>query len=118
MVVAFDFAGSGLSDGDYVSLGWYEHEDLVAIIKYLRDNDLATRIAIWGRSMGAATALMYGSTDPSIACLIVDSPFTSLKKLCMELVDKFEANIPNLMVKLAYKMVKGTVKKKAKFSME
>lgn len=25
-VFAFDFAGSGMSDGEYVSLGWYERE--------------------------------------------------------------------------------------------
>jgi hypothetical protein len=27
-LLAFDFCGSGLSDGDYVSLGWFEKEDL------------------------------------------------------------------------------------------
>ena len=26
-LVAFDFSGSGLSDGDYVTLGWHEHHD-------------------------------------------------------------------------------------------
>lgn len=24
----FDFAGCGLSEGEYISLGWYEREDL------------------------------------------------------------------------------------------
>jgi alpha/beta superfamily hydrolase len=28
-VFAFDFAGSGKSDGEYVSLGYYEREDLM-----------------------------------------------------------------------------------------
>ena len=31
--LAFDFAGSGLSDGDYVSLGWFEKDDLKVSFK-------------------------------------------------------------------------------------
>jgi alpha/beta superfamily hydrolase len=32
-VFAFDFTGSGLSDGEYVSLGYFEKEDLHAVVK-------------------------------------------------------------------------------------
>jgi alpha/beta superfamily hydrolase len=32
----FDFSGSGKSGGDYISLGWYEREDLKVVVKYLR----------------------------------------------------------------------------------
>ena len=35
-VVGFDFAGSGLSDGEHVSLGYYEQQDLEAVVKYMR----------------------------------------------------------------------------------
>ena len=35
-VFAFDFAGSGKSDGEYVSLGYFEREDLMSIIAYVR----------------------------------------------------------------------------------
>jgi hypothetical protein len=47
-------------------------------------------LALWGRSMGAATAIMYTATDPSIACLILDSPFSSLSQLAQELVQNFQ----------------------------
>lgn len=30
---AFDFAGCGHSEGEYISLGWYEHEDLAFVIR-------------------------------------------------------------------------------------
>ena len=33
--VVFDFAGSGISEGKYVSLGFYEVEDIKAILKHL-----------------------------------------------------------------------------------
>lgn len=35
---AFDFAGCGKSEGDYISLGWYEREDVECVIKFLRDS--------------------------------------------------------------------------------
>ena len=34
-----------------------------------------TKIGLWGRSMGAATSLFYGQKDPSVAALVLDSPF-------------------------------------------
>nr|GMD47201.1 putative alpha/beta hydrolase [Ipomoea batatas] len=54
-VFTLDFSGSGLSDGDYVSLGWHEKNDLKVVISYLRDNPKISRIGLWGRSMGAVT---------------------------------------------------------------
>ena len=40
------------------------------------------------RSMGAATALLTAATlDPLIACVVADSPFSSLPALCHDLLD-------------------------------
>ncbi len=33
---AFDFSGCGKSEGDYISLGWYEKDDVECVIEYLR----------------------------------------------------------------------------------
>ncbi len=33
---AFDFAGCGKSEGEYISLGWFEREDVESVIEYLR----------------------------------------------------------------------------------
>lgn len=52
-VFAFDFAGSGKSDGEHVSLGYYEREDLMCVVAHLRATDVVSTIALWGRSMGA-----------------------------------------------------------------
>jgi alpha/beta superfamily hydrolase len=32
----FDFAGCGMSEGDFISLGWHERDDLEIVIDYLR----------------------------------------------------------------------------------
>jgi len=34
---------------------------------------------MWGRSMGAATALLHANRDPSIAGMVLDSAFADLK---------------------------------------
>ncbi len=31
-LVVFDFAGCGLSEGEYISLGYYEKDDIAAVI--------------------------------------------------------------------------------------
>ena len=54
-LLSFDFSGSGQSEGDYVSLGAFEKDDLKAVIEFLREEGQTSGIALWGRSMGAAT---------------------------------------------------------------
>jgi pimeloyl-ACP methyl ester carboxylesterase len=78
-LMCFDFAGCGLSEGEYISLGWWEREDLGIIIEYLRKERRVSTIGLWGRSMGAVTSLLYGDRDPSIAGMVLDSPFADMK---------------------------------------
>ncbi len=72
-LLSLDFCGSGKSEGEYVSLGAFEKDDLQRVIEYLRDTGKTSTIALWGRSMGAATALLHGERDPSIAGVCVTS---------------------------------------------
>ena len=120
-VFAFDFAGSGKSDGEYVSLGYYEREDLSCIVAHLRATNVVSTIALWGRSMGAATSLMFGDRDPSIACMILDSPFADLSQLAEEMVEKGREQgivVPNFVVSVALRMIQGSVKKQAGFNIK
>lgn len=120
-VFSFDFAGSGKSDGEYVSLGYYEREDLMCVIAHLRATNVVSTIALWGRSMGAATSLMHGDRDPSIACMILDSPFADLTQLAEEMVEKAREqgiNVPNFVVSVAIRMIKNSVQKQANFNIK
>lgn len=86
---SIDCAGSGNSGGEFVSLGHFERDDVAAVVDDLRRRRLVGRLALWGRSMGAATALLYASTrDPDTAAVVADSPYASLVELCRELVAK------------------------------
>ncbi|KAL5537731.1 hypothetical protein UlMin_043497 [Ulmus minor] len=114
-VFTLDFSGSGLSDGDYVSLGWHEKNDLKVVVSYLRSNKQISRIGLWGRSMGAVTSLLYGAEDPSIAGMVMDSAFSNLYDLMMELVDVYKIRLPKFTVKMAVQYMRRVIDKKAKF---
>nr|CAD1833650.1 unnamed protein product [Ananas comosus var. bracteatus] len=114
-VFTLDFSGSGLSEGEHVTLGWNEREDLRAVVDYLRTDGNISCIGLWGRSMGAVTSLMYGAEDPSIAGMVLDSPFSNLVDLMMELVDTYKYPLPKFTVKLAIQHMRKIIKKKANF---
>lgn len=116
-VFTFDFSGSGLSDGDYVSLGWNEKDDLRAAVSYLRSLKQVSCIGLWGRSMGAVTSLMYGADDPSIAGIVLDSPFSNLFELMMELVDVYKIRLPKFTVRMALQIMRKIIQRRAKFDL-
>lgn len=61
---------------------------LQAVIEHLRRSGEVGAIALWGRSMGAATALLHGDRDMSIAALVLDSAFADLTQLAEEMVER------------------------------
>ena len=85
-MATLDFSGSGMSAGEFISLGYFERDDAAALIAHLRATGRVSAVALWGRSMGAATALMHVHRDPTIAAVVLDSPFADLRELCHELV--------------------------------
>jgi len=117
-VFCFDFAGSGLSEGEHVSLGWHEKDDLACVVDYLRSEVGVTTIGLWGRSMGAATALLYAVDDPTVAGMVLDSPFSDLPSLMIELAKSYKSSIPTPLIKLALSAVRRSVKKKCKFDIK
>lgn len=42
-----------------MSLGYYEQDDVAAVVEYLKANMRVSSIGLWGRSMGGVTALLY-----------------------------------------------------------
>mmetsp|Transcript_11879 Transcript_11879/g.10753 ORF Transcript_11879/g.10753 Transcript_11879/m.10753 type:complete len:545 (+) Transcript_11879:35-1669(+) len=118
---AFDFAGSGKSEGEYVSLGAFEKDDLQVVIEYLRNTGTTSTIALWGRSMGAATALLHGERDPSIAGMVLDSAFADLEMLAEELVDRGRQHglyAPGFVVSIAIRFIRSSVLKTAGFDIK
>ena len=106
-----DFPGCGLSEGEYISLGYHEKNDVKIIVDFIENLPGISKIGIWGRSMGAATTLLYTYKDPRISAICIDSPFENFKRLAEELVIK-QIKLPKFIIDGALKIVQGTVKKK------
>lgn len=86
-VCTFDMTGCGKSDGEHISLGVHEKHDLSAVIDHLRSLGYK-KIGLWGRSMGAATVILYLAEHTDIACAVCDSSFSSLD----DVIDHLAAN--------------------------
>ena len=106
-----DFPGCGLSEGEYISLGYHEKDDVKILMDFIEKLPGVGNIGIWGRSMGAATTLLYAHSDPRVKAICVDSPFERFEKLAEELVKK-QINLPSFLIAGALKIIKSTVKSK------
>ena len=107
----FDFQGSGMSEGDYISLGYHEKNQVKNIVDFVEKYPGVGKIGLWGRSMGAATSLIYTSMDKRIKCTVADSPFSEFRKLAKELVLN-QIKIPGIFVEGALSIIGRSVKSK------
>ena len=75
-VLQFDFRGHGQSGPGQVTLGTHERRDVAAAVDFLRIRGLGP-IALFGVSMGAATAIVSAPGLP-VAAVVADAPFAEL----------------------------------------
>ncbi len=78
-VILFDFRNHGISGDALTTFGWDERLDVVAMADALRQRTKNGRVALWGLSMGAATALLAAS-EARADGVIAESPFQSLEE--------------------------------------
>ena len=77
-VVLVDLRGQGDSSGKYVTFGLIEHEDITQLITALAARGMIVgRLALFGISEGAVTALDTAAEDPRVDSVIAVAPFTS-----------------------------------------
>eukprot|EP00927_Polykrikos_kofoidii_P022289 TRINITY_DN20843_c0_g1_i1.p1 TRINITY_DN20843_c0_g1~~TRINITY_DN20843_c0_g1_i1.p1 ORF type:complete len:458 (+),score=57.02 TRINITY_DN20843_c0_g1_i1:81-1376(+) len=114
-VCSVDFSGSGESEGEYVSLGHYEQEDLRVVLDLVRSFPSVTSVALWGWSMGAVVAILRASEDDAIAACVLDSPFADLSTVFREFVDVAMPMLPQVLVSLGVELVRHEAKTRAGF---
>jgi pimeloyl-ACP methyl ester carboxylesterase len=83
-----DFASCGKSEGQYVSLSFYEKHDVVTLIEFLKERKFFQHFALWGRSMGAATALMTTTLTSDVLGVVSDSSFVTIGRICQEFASR------------------------------
>ena len=118
-VFLFDFAGCGESEGEYISLGLYEAEDVALLIEQLVTLFNLGPFILWGRSMGASTSLMtelknIENEKYRIVGMIIDSTFSRLEYVCKSIGIK--NNISQVFAPLAIWFLNLKVKSNAGFS--
>lgn len=108
----FDYEGSGLSSGEFVSLGWFEKTQVSVVIDYLTSKYRIGTVGLWGRSMGAVTALLYSEENPErVSAIVVDSPFSSLKKMVQDIAfDHYK--IPGFVVSLGLSIISSSIEER------
>ena len=79
-VVAYDGRAHGRSEGDRCTYGFYERDDLQAVITQLG----ATDVVVIGHSLGAAVALQAAATDSRIRAVVAASTFSDLRTIATE----------------------------------
>eukprot|EP00930_Biecheleria_cincta_P024205 TRINITY_DN17352_c0_g1_i1.p1 TRINITY_DN17352_c0_g1~~TRINITY_DN17352_c0_g1_i1.p1 ORF type:complete len:562 (-),score=88.74 TRINITY_DN17352_c0_g1_i1:115-1800(-) len=110
----FDFAGSGMSEGDHVSLGYYERDDLSAVVDHLRERCGFSRVGLWGTSMGAVTTLLHAARDPTLAGVVADSPFSDLWGLIQEICSS-KVRLPHMAWNPVLQGIRMMIQKEANF---
>lgn len=76
----FDFRGHGESEGDLVTLGHDEVQDVQGAVAYLlnRPDVASDRMGALGHSMGAATIIRAAAHMPEIQAVVVEGAYASL----------------------------------------
>lgn len=76
-VLLYDARGCGTSEGDIVSMGYHETEDLLAAVRFLRERG-ERRIACIGVSQGGATIALAGERLAGVRGAVCESTYDDL----------------------------------------
>lgn len=75
-----DLRSHGLSEGNYIGMGWDDRLDIISWINYILNENPNAEIVLHGVSMGATTVLMTsGEAIPSnVKAIVADCGYTSV----------------------------------------
>jgi uncharacterized protein len=83
-VITYSYRGMPGSDRAPITFGIKEVLELQATIAFARRRIPNARIGLLGYSMGAVVSLLGAAGEPGVQALVLDSPFSSLRKLLVE----------------------------------
>lgn len=108
----FDFSGSGMSEGAYTTLGLRESEDCSAVIEMLQRDFAITKFVLWGRSMGAVSAILYAAGRlPHVMALVLDTPFSTVDAMVRDAGSSY-APLGQYLASFLFGLVKEEIKSK------
>jgi fermentation-respiration switch protein FrsA (DUF1100 family) len=94
-VLAYSYRGMPGSDRTTITMGVREVQELAAVVAFARRRVRDAKVGLLGYSLGAAVSLLGAAGDPGIEALVLDSPFSDLRRLVIERV-RGQAFLPGL----------------------
>lgn len=88
-VITYSYRGMPGSDHVPITFGIKEVLELQAVIAFARKRIPNARIGLLGYSMGAVVSLLGAAGEPGVQALVLDSPFSDLRRLLIENVRTF-----------------------------
>lgn len=83
-VVMFDYSGSGNAEGKNYTFGDEEADELSLVADHIKDSYDQEHIAVLGWGFGAASAIVAGSENDNISCVIADGSYLDLRSYLEE----------------------------------
>ncbi len=83
-VILYSYRGMPASDRAPITFGIKEVLELQAAIAFARKRIPNARIGLLGYSMGAVVSLLGAAGEPGVQALVLDSPFSELRRLLVE----------------------------------
>lgn len=77
-VLMFDFRAHGRSEGERVSMGYFERQDLLGAVDYLQGRGIA-QVGVLGFSLGGAVAITSAAQCQAIRAVVSDGGFARLE---------------------------------------
>lgn len=91
--VVYDARGHGESDGEYISYGFYEKQDVSVIVSEVKERYPNIPVGIWGNSMGGAVALQALAIEPQLDFGVIESTFTDLTTIVNDYQKRYSFGI-------------------------
>jgi uncharacterized protein len=85
-VILYSYRGMPGSDRAPITFGIKEVLELQAVIAFARKRIPKARVGLLGYSMGAVVSLLGAAGEPGVQALVLDSPFSDLRRLLIESV--------------------------------
>ncbi len=94
-IIAPDCRGHGLSEGNYIGMGWHDRLDIINFINEIIKIDKECEITLFGVSMGGATVLctLSETLPKNIKCIISDCAYSDAYKIAKNKIKKINSLI-------------------------
>lgn len=78
-IIAPDLRAHGESEGELITFGQHEWQDVKAAADYIATHEPGNTLGILGNSMGGALAVCYAAQDERIQAVVAQSPYASVR---------------------------------------